>query len=90
MHYAFIFLPTYFCYNALFVFSYLCIYIYLVYNIALNMSYMNHSRFPSTPPPVLYNTKFHIMPARIILDICKPGCFVSDLLTEIKNNGGGH
>ena len=54
------------------------------------MSYMNHSRFPSTPPPVLYNTKFHIMPARISLDICKPGCFVSDLLTEIKNNGGGH
>ena len=39
------------------------------------------------PPPVLYNTKIHIMPARIILDICKPGCFVSDLLTEIKNNG---
>ena len=27
------------------------VYIYLVYNIALNMSYMNHSRFPSTPPP---------------------------------------
>ena len=54
------------------------------------MSYMNHSRFPSYPPPVLYNTKIHIMPARIILDICKPGCFVSDLLTEIKNTGGGH
>ena len=54
------------------------------------MSYMNNSRFPSTPPPVLYNTKIHIMHARIILDICKPGCFVSDLLTEIKNNGGGH
>ena len=66
------------------------VYIYLVYNIALNMSYMNHSRFPSTPPPVLYYTKIHIMPARIILDFCKPGCFVSDLLTEIKNNGGGH
>ena len=66
------------------------VYIYLVYNIALNMSYTNHSRFPSTPPPVLYNTKIHIMPARIILDICKLGCFVSDLLTEIKNNGGGH
>ena len=24
------------------------------------------------------------MPARIILDICKTGCFVSDLLTEKK------
>ena len=36
------------------------------------MSHMNHSRFPSTPPPVLYNTKIHIMPARIILNICKP------------------
>ena len=54
------------------------------------MSYMNHSRFPPTPPPVYYYTKIHIMPARIISDICKPGCFVSDLLTEIKNNGGSH
>ena len=55
------------------------------------MSYRNHSRSPQPPhPPVLYNTKIHIMPARIILDICKPGCFVSDLLTETKNIGGGH
>ena len=53
---------------------------------------MNHSRFPSTPPPppIFYNTIIHIMPARIIIDICKPRCFVSDLLTEIKNNGGSH
>ena len=50
----------------------------------------HHSRFPPTPPPVYYYTKIHIMPARIILDICKPGCFVSDLLTEIKYNGGSH
>ena len=89
MHYAFIFLPLIFVImHCLFFLTY--VYIYLVYNIALNMSYMNHSRFPSTPPPVLYNTKIHIMPARIILDVCKPGCFVSELLTEIKNNGGGH
>ena len=90
MHYAFKFLPMFFCFNALFIFPHLCIYLYFVYNIALDMSYMNHSRFPPTPPPVYYYTKIHIMPARIILDICKPGCFVSDLLTEIKNNGGSH
>ena len=67
------------------------VYIYFVYNIALDISYMNHSRFtPTPPPPVYYYTKIHIMPARIIFDICKPGCFVSDLLTEIKNNGGSH